>query len=394
MTEQFRGYALVVTVEQNMDHSLPDLGNNVHADGDLIERVLLDQDVCGYVSERVIRLAGMDATAKNIYAVLDSLRRTVKASDPIFFYFSGHGDANSCDGSTGASLFPWDAEVGRCINVLTSRMFGRAWHAIPSKRKFAVVDACYSGGLRMTKSGDAAAKHLSRPQLRSLSDGEGSVLISSSRASETSLILGRDSNSLFTKHLANGLLGQGGHDRDGFVRVFDLFNYVAINVRHEAPDQSPVYAAYHQDKNFAVAYCLNPSHRKAEKSVIESVIDNNAQQTITTLFSLLYPLGPTDQAIWERAGGDLSRLRLSGQGRTDWYRAIQLIDRGGSVTFDMICREALLDFPKNRDLERLRQFLGARRHSRCTPGSVDTQCAPVGAEGGIYAKKEGKVDRT
>ena len=363
MTEQFRGYALVVTVEQNIDHALPDLGDNVQADGDLIERVLLDQDVCGYKSERVIRLAGMDATAKNIYDALDSLSRTVKASEPIFFYFSGHGDARSCDGSDGASLFPWDADLGKCINVLTSRGLSEAWNVIPSRRKLAVVDACYSGDIRITKSGDAAVKRLSLPQLRALSDGEGSVLISSSRAYETSLILGRDTNSLFTKHLASGLLGHGGHDHDGFVRVFDLFNYVATNVRLEAPDQSPVYAAYHQDQNFVVASCSNPSLRKPGKSVIESTIDDNAQQAITTLFSLLYPLGPIDQAIWERAGGDLSRLRLSGQGRTDWYRAIQLIDRGGSVTFDMICNEALLDYPKNRDLERLRQFLDARRHS-------------------------------
>ena len=28
------------------------------------------------------------------------------------------------------------------------------------------------------------------------------------------------------------------------------------------------------------------------------------------------------------------------------------------------------------------------------PGPVDTQCAPVGAEGGFHAKKDGKVDRT
>ena len=361
MTEQFRGYALVVTVEQNMDNALPNLGDSVQTDGDLIEQVLLDQDVCGYGSERVTRLAGKDATAKNIYTVLDSLRRTVKPLDPVFFYFSGHGDANSCDGSVGASLFPWDAEVGRCKNILTSRTLERAWYGIPSRRKFAVVDACYSGGLRMTKSADVAAKNLSRPQLRALSDGEGSVLISSSRASETSLILCRDSNSLFTKHLANGLLGHGGHDHDGFVRVFDLFNYVAIQVRKEAPDQSPVYAASHQDQNFAVACCASPSHRKTGKSVIESTIYDNAQQAITTLFSLLYPLGPRDQEIWERSGGDLSRLILSGQGRTDWYRAIQLIKRGGSVTFDMICREALLDFPRNRDLERLQQFLGARQ---------------------------------
>ena len=361
MTGQFRGYALVVTVDQNVDDALPNLGGSVHADGDLIERVLLDQDVCGYESDRVIRLGGTDATANNICAALDSIRRTVSALEPVFFYFSGHGDANSCDGSVGASLFPWDADVGRCMNILTTRTLGQAWHAIPSGRKFAAVDACYSGGLRMTKSADTEAKRLSRPQLRALSDGEGSVLISSSRASESSLILGRDSNSLFTKHLAKGLLGHGGHDCDGFVRVFDLFNYVAVEVRHEAPDQSPVYAAYHQDQNFAVAFCGNPSHRKTGKSVIESAIEDNAQQAITTLFSLLYPLGPTDQAIWERAGGDLSRLRLSGQGRTDWYRAIQNINRGGSVTVDMVCREALLDFPRNRDLERLEQFLGVRQ---------------------------------
>ena len=361
MTEQFRGYALVMTVEQNVDNGLPNLGGSVHADGDLIERVLMDQDVCGYGPDRVIRLAGMDATANNICAALDSLRRTVSALDPVFFYFSGHGDANSCDGSTGASLFPWDADVGRCVNILTSRMLGQAWYAIPSRRKFAAVDACYSGGLRMTKSSDTEAKLLSRPQLRALSDGEGSVLISSSRSSQTSLILRRDSNSLFTKHLANGLLGHGGHDYEGFVRVFDLFNYVAVEVRHEAPDQSPVYAAYHQDQNFAVAFCVNPSNRKTGKSVIESAINDNAQKTIATLFSLLYPLGPTDQAIWERAGGDLSRLRLSGQARTDWYRAIQNINRGGSVTIDMVCREALLDFPRNRDLERLQQFLGVHQ---------------------------------
>ena len=359
MTGQFRGYAVVVTVDVNMEVALTDLGSSVRADGDLIERVLLDQDVCGYSSDRVIRLGGREATARNIYASLDSVGRTIRSEDPVFFYFSGHGDASSCDGSAGASLFPWDAEIGSCVNILTSRMLGKAWNAIPSNRKFAAVDACYSGGLKMTKSTDTTTKRLSRPQLKALSEGEGSVLISSSRASESSLILVRDSNSLFTKHLANGLLGHGGHDPDGFVRVFDLFNYAAIEVRREAPDQSPVYAAYHQSQNFAVACCRNPTYRKTGTSFVESKTHNNMQHTITTLFSLLYPLGPTDQAIWERAGGDLSQLRLSGQGRTDWYRAIQLMTRGGSVTLDMICEEALMDFPRNRDLERVQRFSGA-----------------------------------
>ena len=356
MNEEFRGYALVVTIEENLDSALSNLGGSVRADGDLIERVLLDEDVCGYGSDRVIRIKGSDATAENIIASFDSLRKTVNTEDPLFFYFSGHGDGSSCDGSTGASLFPYNADVGTCKSVLTSSVLGQAWNAIPSKRKLAVVDACYSGGLMMTKATQATDKRLSRPQMKALSEGEGSVLISSSRASETSWILRYDATSLFTKHLANGLLGYAGHDRDGFVRVFDLFNYVAINVRREEPSQSPVYAAYHQDRNFPVAFCVNANLRKTHTSTIAPTIDHNAQQAITILFCQLYPLGPADQAIWERAGGDLSRLRLSGEGRTDWYRAIQLIHRGGPVTTNMICREALLDFPRNRDLERLRQF--------------------------------------
>lgn len=353
MTKRFRGYALIVTVERNTDDRLPDLGESVSADGDLIERILLDKDVCGYGSDRVTRLGGTSATSENIRAALGALRKTVDPKDPVFFYFSGHGDASSCDGSDGASLFPWNADIGQCENVLTSGVLAQAWGGIPSKRKIAVVDACYSGGLRMTKSTVALEKRLSRPQLNALSDGEGSILISSSRSVEPSLILRRDPTSLFTKHLANGLLGHGGHDGEGFVRVFDLFNYVAIEVRREAPEQSPVYAAYHQNQNFAVAYCADAARRKMPPPLIEMAADSDRLQATTAVFCSLYPLGPSDQAIWERAGGDLSQLQLIGQGRTDWFRAIQLIGRGGSLTIEALCREALSDYPQNHDLERL-----------------------------------------
>ena len=88
--------------------------------------------------------------------------------------------------------------------------------------------------------------------------------------------------------------------------------------------------------------------------LIEMAADSGRLQAITAVFCSLYPLGPLDQAIWERAGGDLSRLKLSGQGRTDWFRAIQLMDcGGGSLTIKALCREALSDYPQNRDLERL-----------------------------------------
>ena len=354
MTEGFKGYALVVTVDQNADACLQDLGDNVRADGDLVESVLLDEDVCGYGSDRVLRLRGVDASFDQIIESLEFIRKSAGVEDPVFWYFSGHGDAYSCDGSEGASLFPYDAEVARCGNVLTSSVLRKSWLAIPSRRKLAVVDACYSGGLRITKSADPREKRLARPQVAALSEGEGAVLISSSRDSESSWILDSDDTSLFTKHLANGLYGEGGHGEDGYVRVFDLFNYVAVEVRREAPSQSPVYAAYHQDRNFAVAWCKDATRRKGFKLQGGVSSKPHAAAGMRDVFCELYPLGPSDQAIWERAGGDLSRLTLTGQGRTDWFRACQIIERGGGMTVEMICKEALLDFPRNRELERLR----------------------------------------
>ena len=150
------------------------------------------------------------------------------------------------------------------------------------------------------------------------------------------------------------MLGHCGHDGDGYIRVFDLFNYVAIEVRREAPEQSPVYAAYHQDQNFAVAYCMDEERRKMRTPLAEMATNSGQLKRITAVFCSLYPLGPTDQSIWERAGGDLSRLTLSGQGQTDWFRAIQLIHRGGgTLTIEELCHEALSDYPRNRDLELL-----------------------------------------
>jgi nucleoside phosphorylase len=43
----------------------------------------------------------------------------------------------------------------------------------------------------------------------------------------------------------------------------------------------------------------------------------------------LYPRGPDDNNIWVDAGGDLSFLDLSGNARTQWSRAVRLIENGG-----------------------------------------------------------------
>ena len=69
--------------------------------------------------------------------------------------------------------------------------------------------------------------------------------------------------------------------------------------------------------------------------------------------SELYPEGPADEKIWLRAGGDLSRIKLTGTGRAQWYAALRTLQLGGGgaeMSTSNLLRAALEDFPQQPDL--------------------------------------------
>jgi hypothetical protein len=75
---------------------------------------------------------------------------------------------------------------------------------------------------------------------------------------------------------------------------------------------------------------------------------------LATLFAGLYPAGPRDERIWMRAGGDVSRLDLTGSGLAQWHAALTRARAGGGgLTLEMLYREALTDFAGNGALTAL-----------------------------------------
>lgn len=80
-------------------------------------------------------------------------------------------------------------------------------------------------------------------------------------------------------------------------------------------------------------------------------------ESLVALGAELYPGGPTDQSIWTRAGGDLSTISLTGNGRTQWWNALNKLDLGGGGRD--ISTQSLLDamgedYPGHSGLEELR----------------------------------------
>lgn len=93
-------------------------------------------------------------------------------------------------------------------------------------------------------------------------------------------------------------------------------------------------------------------------SVVSGHPGDNRWRELRSLLVRLYPEGPLDERIWQRAGGDLSRLSVQSSGRTAWYDAVSLLERGGGgATPSSLLSEVQDDFPGDPDVMRLMGYI-------------------------------------
>ena len=76
-------------------------------------------------------------------------------------------------------------------------------------------------------------------------------------------------------------------------------------------------------------------------------------QAFEELAAKLYPSGPDDQGLWERAGGNDADLASKEDGRTRWRRALRDIRNGKGPTPSAVLATMKEDFPKNEHIPHL-----------------------------------------
>lgn len=312
----------------------------------------------GYPDANVTVLTNDEATLKNIRKALADLAATATSDDTVAIFFSGHGARIGKGAAATSALVPYDCKLTDVAGTtLAEAELSAAIAAIKAPRVIVVVDACHAGGAATLKSDldeegdDAVDQGFDEKSLQQLARGTGRVVLASSRATETSLVLKGERNSVFTTAMLSGLKGAATAASDGTIRVFDLFNYVSETVRQSVPGkQHPVFKASDLEENFPVALALGGT-----KSMSPGV--DLRHRDLEQIMPDLFPLGPTDQDIWLRAGGDVSRLRLSGNGRAQWFAALRLISLGGGgadISRESLIDAALDEFPAHRELKALR----------------------------------------
>jgi len=346
------GHALIVGIS-TYPAAIGPLPDAVRHDAEDLERMLLSPE-CGYSAGNVKTLIDGAATLANIRAGLDYLGKMAKEEDSVLIFFSGHGALISSSPGTSA-LVPVDCDPSDpSSTVLQEGELSSLLGAVKAKKLLVMIDACHSAGAASLKNlSDSLMFGYEEKSLSRVASGVGRVVIASSRSSEYSMVLGRQRNSVFTTHALNGLRGQAYSRGDGYIRVFDLFNYVSEEVRRSVPGaQHPIFKAAALEDNFPVALYKGGKKNVTDRDHVAASQVSDDWSQLQSLMAELYPGGPEDQSIWERAGGDLSRLTLTGSGYAKWFSALKVLrlGGGGAISRFSLLQAAQEEFPHHPGL--------------------------------------------
>ena len=349
------GYAVVIGVA-NYRNVHPPLPEAVLNDARDVTAVLTSNAYCGYDQGNVNLLLDDNATLTRIRATLDSVAGVSGPQDSVVIFFSGHGALLGDPADPVSAILPVEFDCrAPDATSLSETEFSSALRRISAQRLLVLIDACHSGGAGSFKgaaAGESLALGYSEKSLGRLAQGAGRVLIASSRASEESLVLSNARNSVFTSHLLGALRGGARTSGDGVIRVFEIFNHVAKMVKRAVPErQHPIFKASDLEDNFPVALDRGGVKSNTPAAVLRALPD--AWSQLESILSDLYPMGPTDQEIWARAGGDPSRLRLNDTGRANWFAALRTVRLGGGgagISKESLIRAALEDYPHHPEL--------------------------------------------
>lgn len=350
-----QGHALLVGVANYQ--KISSLPAAILNDVNDVAATLSSPQHCGYTPANVVTLLDADATRGAVLKGLTELAARTGPDDTACVFFSGHGGIVGSPGNEYSVLCTVESDLADIGNTtVSSNEFAAALAQIKAKRLLVFIDACHAGGAAVSKrltdgKGHELKSGYSHETFAKLAVGSGRALMASCRADEESNVLIGARNSVFTTALLAGLQGAADKNGSGFIKVFDLFKYVAEEVPKLIPEgQHPIFKADNLELDFAVA--LSQGGKKSPQNLegTPTVQEASPWQALEKLLIELYPFGPRDQEVWSRADGDLARLQLHPTGQAAWHAALRTLKQGGggrNINFNSLLNTAKEDFPNH-----------------------------------------------
>ncbi len=240
-------WAVVIGIK---NYASPVLSNLRYSDTDAQSMYDYLINKAGFKKDHVLLLLNEHATLEEVRAALGIfLAEKARKDDLVFIYYSGHGapevspNSNEADGLT-KYIVTYDAKPDRLFaTALPMEDINKIFSRISSKRIVFFIDSCYSGssGGKTFCNEIIKAGNISDDFLTQLSSGTGRLLISASSANEVAMESDNLGHGIFTYYLLEGLEGKADMNKNGYITVDEIYQYVHEKVSDESKNrQHPV----------------------------------------------------------------------------------------------------------------------------------------------------------
>ncbi len=232
-----QGYALVVGVGnyQQSKYSVPITFNDAQG----VYDALVNSQLCSYPTSQINFLHDQTATRQNILDALTELAERASVTDTVVVFLAGHG-APAEDGTWHFATHETEFQSIKQLksgNALGQTEFLQALRKIKSQKTLVLINACFSGLVSPTLAAtEDVPETLGEPPPDALSTailgtGEGRAIITASRGNQYSMFDVGAQHTFFGEALVQGLNGNGVTNKNGYIGLWELYEYLYARAR-------------------------------------------------------------------------------------------------------------------------------------------------------------------
>jgi len=219
-------FALIIGIEEYREEEVPAVPFAAR-DAQLVRDYLIKG--AGFPEENIHMLLNNRAAKTDIQRILEEwLPKNTNADSTVFVYFSGHGSVDTKSGVP--HLVPYEAHP----SYLASSGYPVEWllaslRKLPAKNSIVALDSCYVGLLSPGERPIVVVKKKPKDSV-----GGKTVLLTASSSGQVSQSYSAKKHGLFTYFMLKGMQGAADKDKDGQVKLSELYPYIHTNVKRQA----------------------------------------------------------------------------------------------------------------------------------------------------------------
>lgn len=239
--------ALIIASNQYEDPELSQLQAPVQ-DSEALARVLSDPEIGGFEVQTLLNAPSFEVNQR-----IETFFKECKRNDLLLLYFSGHGIKDD----SGKLYFAASNSKRKLLHstAVPAAFVNDMMRISRSRKQVLILDCCYSGafarGMTVRASDDIGVGEYFK-------DGHGQVVLTASDAMQYAFegdrVKGEGVRSVFTHALVNGLeTGEADIDKDGYVSIDELYDYIRERIVEQMPQQEPRKWAFDVRGNIIIA---------------------------------------------------------------------------------------------------------------------------------------------